>query len=192
MLLLQWRVLTTLTAMGAAVGRLPAVPTTPLAGGGDHHTPVPSSCTTLRVDISSSSSSSFGRGCSGVLHSINASAPPSGVLAPLRLGMYRGPAPWWGYSHLPCNASTCVGPFDARYQRIAALGARQQFILDGPLEAVCYYEDLRNVSGGRLAGCSYPGFGTDRSFRRWDQVVRGIVNEAVRRGDTSLEFDIFK
>ena len=147
--------------------------------------PPAGACTTLFVDTMQRLP--FSRGCSGVLHSINATAPPDAVLDPLRLGMYRGPAPWWEYSHVPCNASACTGPFDARYQRIAALGTRQQFILDGVLGAICYSQGFTNVSGGKLVGCDNPGFGTDKDFRRWEQLVNGVVNEAKRRGLTRLE-----
>jgi hypothetical protein len=62
---------------------------------------------------------------------------------------------------------------------------RQQFVLSDVIDAICHYQ------GTNLSMCGYPGMATDPNYRRWDQAVAGIVNEAVRRSNKELEFDIF-
>jgi len=74
----------------------------------------------------------------GILNGLNLTAPAATIVAPLRLSMWRGPMASWLWPNRTackgpgtcCTPLACAAPF-AEAGRLAALGLRQQYILNG-------------------------------------------------------------
>jgi hypothetical protein len=136
------------------------------------------------------------RHVAGLLNGINGTAPDDDIILGGGFSMWRGPIASWlwpskeechGFGTC-CNQTGCAIPF-SEAARVARLGMRQQYILDGVHfgQTDCEYKSLH----GHPHSCPLPGGPGDPQFALWNATVTSAALEAKRRGLLDVGFDIW-
>ena len=131
----------------------------------------------------------------GLLNGLNETQPAAASILPLGMSMWRGPQATWLWNRTGCKGlRTCCTvdscePIFAEAARLASLGLRQQYILDGVHYGVgdCEWQSFHD----NPHNCSLPGGPTDPNMDDWEYNVRAVVAGALRAGITKPYFDVW-
>ncbi|XP_062507723.1 uncharacterized protein LOC134184122 [Corticium candelabrum] len=121
----------------------------------------------------------FQRRAFGILHSFNATYPPSDTVRPLHLHMYRGPERFRLYDH-NCSELPCPWLF-ANVNRLVSMGTNIQFLLSD------IYFAWRDHIG--LPDSLLPG--DNKNFTLWENVVTFSVKWTLALGHEDIMWDIY-